>query len=448
MLRMIKNSFLKINYRLLFSLLVIGFVPTLYTTLRTFFLGQFPSEYSYSVAGQLAWVNLLYEILNEAIIFPLFFFVGRVITKKEELTNCVRSGMFITFCIYSVLSLLIIILINPLLSFMATNKDIVTASAQYIRIESVAAVFSVLANFALVVLVALNRTGYLYILTFTRLILTVLFDIFLVSDLDLSLKLGVNGIGFSNIIVNILILILSMIIMEREDVRIFAKQKLSFTWTKGFLKVGGLSGLESFVRNIVYMLMIVRMVNVVNEQGTYWVANNFIWGWFLLPVTQLGEYIKRDVATDKTAIRQKSLGYFVITAVICFTWFITIPFWKPFMQNILGFDDVDKLFGLVMVLVGFYVVYAFQNIFDATFYGLGKTEYMLFESIITNVIYYGGAFILYVSGIWTPTLTGIALLFGIGTAFDGLVSFGAYIHLLRKKGVSLFDSDVRRKEKG
>lgn len=110
MLRMIKNSFLKINYRLLFSLLVIGFVPTLYITLRTFFLGQFPSEYSYSVAGQLAWVNLLYEILNEAIIFPLFFFVGRVITKKEELTNCVRSGMFITFCIYSVLSLLIIIL--------------------------------------------------------------------------------------------------------------------------------------------------------------------------------------------------------------------------------------------------------------------------------------------------------------------------------------------------
>lgn len=31
--------------------------------------------------------------------------------------------------------------------------------------------------------------------------------------------------------------------------------------------------------------MISRMVNVVGEQGTYWVANNFIWSWLLLPIT-------------------------------------------------------------------------------------------------------------------------------------------------------------------
>lgn len=62
-----------------------------------------------------------------------------------------------------------------------------------------------------------------------------------------------------------------------------------------FGKIGGISGLESLVRNLAYMLMVVRMVNVVNEQGTYWVANNFIWGWLLLPVTQLAELIKRDV---------------------------------------------------------------------------------------------------------------------------------------------------------
>ena len=60
------------------------------------------------------------------------------------------------------------------------------------------------------------------------------------------------------------------------------------------------------------------------------------------------------------------------------------------MANVLGFDEVDKLFNLVMVLLGFYVLYAFQSIFDATFYGLGKTNFMLFESIVTNSVYYGG----------------------------------------------------------
>jgi Na+-driven multidrug efflux pump len=100
---------------------------------------------------------------------------------------------------------------------------------------------------------------------------------------------------------------------------------------------------------------------------------------------------------------------------------------------------VEKLFQLVLLLVGFYVLYAFQNVFDSTFYGLGKTNYMLFESVVTNTIYYGIAFVLYATGIWTPTLTGIALLFGIGNAFDSVVSFVAYWHLLKKQKTNILN---------
>ena len=35
-------------------------------------------------------------------------------------------------------------------------------------------------------------------------------------------------------------------------------------------------------------------MNLVAEQGNYWVANNFIWGWLLIPITALAEIIKRD----------------------------------------------------------------------------------------------------------------------------------------------------------
>ena len=101
------------------------------------------------------------------------------------------------------------------------------------------------------------------------------------------------------------------------------------------------------------------------------------------------------------------------------------------LQNI-DFDDVDKLFHLVMILLGFYVLFAVQNVFDMTFYGRGKTNYMLFESVVTNSIYYGIFFILYLKGIWIPTLTGIALMFGGGNAFDSIVSGIAY-YVFRKK---------------
>lgn len=435
----IKLSLGRINYKLFVALLVLGFVPTIYTTMRVFFLGQLPGEYSFSIAGQLSWVNLLYEILNEAIILPLFYFVGKVKNDKTELANRVRTGMLISFCMYTVLSALVFIFAEPLLKLMATDESIIKASVSYIRIESVANIFLILTQFVLVALISVNKSKYLYALTGIRLILCLLFDTFFVSTLDVSANLGVNGIGYSNIAVNVILLVVSCLFLHREGIKIFANAKLNFVWVKELMKVGGVSGVESFVRNIAYMVMIARMVNVVGEQGTYWVANNFIWGWLLLPVLQLGELIKQEVAADKDNIRRNSLGYFGITAIIAVLWFVSIPLWKPFMENVLGFESVDKLFELVMLLIGFYVFYAFQNVFDATFYGLGKTNYMLFESLVTNTVYYGLAFGLYVAGVWTPTLIGIALLFGLGNVFDSIVSFMAYAYLLKKEKISFLN---------
>ena len=433
----IKLSLSRINYKLFAALLVLGLAPTVYTTVRVFFLGQLPGEWSFSIAGQLSWVNLLYEIMNEAIILPLFYFMGKVKDDSDQFSNRVRTGMLISFSVYAVLSAIVMVFVEPMLSLMATDISIIKASASYIRIESIANIFSILANFALVALVTVNKSKYLYVLTGARLVLCLVSDTFLVSSLPVSANLGVNGIGYSNIIVNAILLAVSLFLLAKEEIKVLSGARLDFIWIKDFIKIGGVSGIESFVRNIAYMIMIARMVNVVSEQGTYWVANNFIWGWLLLPVLQLGELIKQEVATDKESIRCNSLGYFTITAIVALLWFLSIPCWKPFMSCVLGFDDVDKLLGLILLLVGFYVPYAFQNVFDATFYGLGKTNYMLFESVVTNTLYYGTAFVLYVLKIWTPTLTGIALLFGIGNAFDSIVSFVAYRYLLKKERINL-----------
>lgn len=436
----LKLSLSRINYKLFTALLILGLAPTIYTTARVFFLGQLPGEWAFSIAGQLSWINLLYEILNEALILPLFYFIGNVKDNKIEFSNRVRTGMLISLSVYTVLSVIIITFTTPLLSLMATDVSIIDASSSYIRIESVANIFSILTQFTLVVLVTIGKSNYLYILTGSKLILCLVADTFLASSLPVSLNLGVNGIGYSNIIVNNLLLVVSLVLLSKEGTNVFAKARLDFTWAKEFFRIGSISGVESLVRNVAYMVMIARMVNVVGEQGTYWVANNFIWGWLLLPVLQLGELIKQEVATDKDNIQRNSLGYFSITILISILWLISIPLWKPFMKHILCFTDVDKLFELVLLLVGFYVLYAIQNVFDSTFYGLGKTNYMLFESVVTNTVYYGVAFVLYLTNVWTPSLTGIALLFGIGNAFDSIVSLAAYIYMLKKQKINILNT--------
>ena len=440
-MKKVLDSLKNINGRLFIALLVMGLCPTLYTTLRTFFLGQLPGEWSYSIAGQLSWVNLLYEVINEAIVLPLYFFLGKAVADKDEYTNRIRSGLLISLGIYTVCSVLVMIFVHPLLRFMAVSQDIITESSNYIRIECIANIFGILYSFICVALITIGKDRHVYAITAVKLILSIILDTLLVSSLPVSFKCGVNGIGISNIISNLILFVIAAVLICRCGYNIFEKKKLSFTWIKDFFRVGGISGLESFVRNIAYMLMVSRMVNMVGEQGTYWVANNFIWGWMLLPVIQLGELIKQETAKDKNAVRNNTPGYFAVTTITCLLWVVTIPLYKPFMQYILNYSDVDKLFRLVMVLFGFYVLYAYQNVFDATFYGRGKTTYMLFESVVTNSIYYGTFFVLYLCGVWTPSLIGIALMFGFGNAFDSVVSYLAYRHFLKKE---MLDSNERK----
>lgn len=433
----IHESLKHINFKLYFALLFLGLCPTVYTTVRTFFLGQLPDTWAFSSAGQLSWVNLLYEVINEAIILPLFFFVGKVVDDKKEFANRLKTGLLVTLILYAALATAVIIFARELLVLMAAAPEIVEASAEYIRVESIANIFGILLSYVSVALVAIKKEKLVYFLTCAKLILCLLTDAFLVSSLPFSAQLGVTGIGVSNILVNACLLAIGLSLLKRQGYHVFSGDKMSFAWMKDFAKIGCISGTESFVRNIAYLLMVSRMVNMVGEQGTYWVANNFIWGWLLLPILQLGELIKQETAEDESAVRKNSLGYFVVTGTVCLLWFVLIPLYRPFMRYVLNYRDIDKLFNLVMTLIVFYVLFAFQNVFDATFYGRGKTSYMLFEAIATNTLYYGLFYIMYLSGLWVPTLTGIALMFGFGNAFDSIVSGVVYRYYLKRNRINI-----------
>lgn len=421
------NNLKNINWKLYISLMVFAFLPTIYSTLRIFYLGNIPNEWSFSIAGQLSWINLLYEILTEAILLPLFYFIGKSINDREHLLNILKTGLIVFSSIFIVLSLLIFLFLKPLLILMATNFNIINDTIKYIRLEIIANIFSILLQFTLTILFSLKKEKNVYFIVILRVILSIILDALFISNFNFSLNLGVNGIGYSNIIINILLFNLSLVLLKNEKINIFTKIKLNFSWINNLTKIGCFSGLESFIRNFAYLLMISRMINTVNEQGTYWVANSFIWGWLLIPITQLGELIKIEVSQSNKITKPKLKNYMCVTFLVCLFWIISIPSWKWFMEKILNFDQVDKLFNLSLILIIFYFFYAIQNIYDSIFYGLGKTNYLLIESILTNGIYYTVAFLLYLKGIFIPSLNGIALLFGIGLIFDSIVTYLIFI---------------------
>lgn len=439
-MKKIINSLKTINYKMFFALFIFGLIPTLYTTFRIYLIGQLPNTYEFSIAGQLQWVSLLYEILQEALILPLFYFIGAVISEKEALINRIRSGLIFTFIVYTVLSALIFIFARPLVIFMAQDNSIIDETVNYIRLETIAMIFGTLMKYLMVVLVTIKKDKNIYIVLIAQLILTILLDTFFVSTLKVSLNLGINGIPITNIIVNFLMVIFLVIILYKNELPIFNSFKSDYSWFKDLFKKGGISGLESFVRNIAFMLMIVRMVNVVGEQGTFWVANNFIWGWLLLPVLQLGELIKSDCGEDvMKAVQKKSFGYFNLTIIFVFIWAITLPLWKPFMQHVLQIPNYKDVHFIVLISVGFYVLFALNNVIDSIFYGLGKTNLMLFQSLVINTIFYGLMFILFQTGVFQPNLTLIALMFATGTALDSILTMILYAIMLKREKINILN---------
>lgn len=427
-----------VNYRLWFAILATMLLPTVYQTVRIYFLGDIPSDWGVNIASQLSWVNLLYEVVQEAMILPLFFLLGKSLQNREEFANKVRTGLSVTAIVYLIVSVIIVACARPLVIFMAQNGELIDATVTYIRLETLAALFSTLWRFMMLVLVTVKKDRYLYIVLGVQMALSVVLDTFLVSNLSVSANMGVNGIAVTNIVVNSLILILAIVLLKREKIAVFSREKWDFRWLKEWFKVGKFSGMESLLRNLVFMIMVVRMVNLVAEQGNYWIANNFIWQWLLLPGLALADLIKKEVGENKENIRDKTFGYITLVMIFALVWLVSIPLWKPFLQYVMNAAEYETVYKIVLIETGFYMTFLFNScIFDSTFYGLGKTNYMLIQSMCIDGFYYGVMFILYLSGIFVPTLLGICLMFGIGMALDFVPTLILYIRLLKKENIKI-----------
>jgi len=438
-MKRIAESLRRINYRLYFAILITMFLPTVYHTVRIYFLGNMPSDWGINIASQLSWIELAYEVIQEALILPLFFILGESLNNEEELENKIKSGLLLTGIIYAVLSLIIFLFANQFVIAMAQNKELINQTVFYIRLETIAGIFSTLTRFLMLVFISMSKDKYMYILLVLQMLLSIIFDTFLISNLPISLQVGVNGIAISNIIVNIIIIIVGILLLKKVNIHVFSRKKISFSWIKEWYKVGKFSGLESFVRNFAFMIMIIRMVNVISEQGTYWVANNFIWNWLLLPSLALADLMKKETAENKDNIKNNTLGYFALSCIFTFLWLISIPLWKPFLQYIMNAPSFETVYYLAIIQTVFYIVFIFNNICDSAFYGRGRTDYMLIQSLIVNILYYGAAFILYIKGIFVPSLFSISLLFGFGMVMDFIPTIILYFIMLKNLNIKIRD---------
>jgi len=404
------------DWKLFIALILLSLVPAIVQTAETFIISSNISTSGIDVIGQIEWYDLIDETIRAFLIIPLYSILSAIRKNdKERFGSGVFKTGLIAFALYTLFSVVVLIYSAHLISYMNPNETDLTLVNSYLSVSTVAFMVGIVVSFVNVVFVVIGRSRNVYIFLGVKTAVTILCDLIVIPHF------GVIGVAIGNILINLILAFVGIVILIRENAIRFAWfKKADLPVVKDWCRIGVFSGVQQFIANIVYALMIVKMVNLVSESGNYWVANNFIWGWLLIPIYALTEIIRRDCRDGYFKLKQSN--YYLITTGIVLLWCVTIPAWAPFFRYVERLENYERIFEIVIMAFPFYIFYAFQQIPDNIFVGLGKTKYNFINTCVINFVYYGVWYALYKANAVTFSMTTIILMFGFGMAASFVIS--------------------------
>lgn len=407
--KVFKGAFMeKKDYKLFVSLLLWMLLPSIYNVIRMRIISI--SQVDINILGQMEWFDLIDEILVTTLTIPLFSLLKPDVTSKE------KNGLafIISFSVYTIFAFVISIYVSSISEFM--NAEF---ASEYLKLQTFSLLIGFISTFCIMLLTLNDDFKMVVILTVVKLLILCIFDFVFI---DIFSEIGASC---SEIISNSLIGIIALIIVCIRKYIGFGKVNLH--WMNDYLRIGFFSGLQIFLDNFIYAIMICRMVNAVSESGNYWVANNFIWGWLLIPVMVIAEIIKKN---NLVKLEYKNTWKYGL--IISILWLVSVPGWKWFITNVM-FSDINIILNILYPLVPFYIAYIISCFIDSWFISRGKTIYNTINSFLVNIVYYGIAFILFGKGLFELNIMFVILLFGFGNVFHMMISIFLYIIETKRK---------------
>lgn len=400
------TTFKTFDWKMYLALCLLALVPAIYQTVITKLITINTNPGALDIIGQMEWFDLIDETICAFLIVPMYSVLSKAY-KKENFNKVVFKLGIIVVGLYALFSIGTFFWGVGMINYMNPNEIDVAAAYRYLSLETIAFMVGIVFSYACVVFLVIDKSRYMYAFLVAKILLALL------SDFALIPSMGIDGIAVSNIIANSIMGMLAVVLLVViKQIRPGKFTKEDLPHLKDWGRVGLFAGGQQFIDNIVYALMICKLVNAVSESGNYWVANNFIWGWLLIPIICLVEIIRKDAGADGYKLKQ--INYYSITAFTLIVWFALIPSYQWFFGTVEGLDNPGRIFEIVVKNLGFYVAYAFSQIPDAIFVGMGKTKYNAINSLFCNIVYYGIWFVLYKTGAVVMTMDMIIVMFGVG----------------------------------
>lgn len=420
------------DWGLFFSILLFFFIPSIYKSYSLYLIGNTPpGENTLAIVAQWQFVQVALEVLQEALVLPIFFYLGSQWQQgKEEVFRRIKASLSFIALMLAPVVLLLLVGMAFFVEQAGTSETLRASTVSFLRLKAGALFLGVFNTGLVIVIESLRKGSYILKLLALKLVLSVIFDSWFFGGYGFSLSLGVMGVALSNLFTELGILLVSIYFLHRLF-RMPLKKYFSLPSLGDyhlFRKVSQWVALESLIRNTAYFVMILKLINALGPKqiGGYYLAMHLFWSFALLPVNALAETMKAliaNAAKDPKAIRKVLLTGLRLGAVILFLWLAPLPFLNPILQI---FSDDPEMTAFARQAITFllppYMLLAMNQLLDTLFIGLGKTQYLAYQSILTNLGVYGIAYLLYQGGYWAPTFSNILILFGMGILVDSVLT--------------------------
>lgn len=145
----------KFPVNLFCSLMLLAFIPFIYTLIRTNLIANSPSTDGLNIAGHIEWFDLINETIQAFLIVPLYALLNKCVQDREKLKVRIFQSFLTVNVIYVFFSAIIFAYCNHIVSTMVFDHiDEVTV---YLRLETIGFIAANIVSFVNVLFVVLRE---------------------------------------------------------------------------------------------------------------------------------------------------------------------------------------------------------------------------------------------------------------------------------------------------
>ncbi len=396
----IKSIFNHYPTDFMFLILFAWMLPALYSLLNRYFIGYMSFE-SIVTEQSFEALEVIMEIFLEMFRVAVLALLSIKFRDTKDILDVVKTAFLMQLIITVLFVIINYFSAYYFIDWINTPESSRDLALSYFRVRGLALPFSTLSALMIISIKSMRKGWLAILIVFLNVLINYILDALFISNYSFSMKLGLMGSAWNNVISHAVTLIISVIIfirIVRGDVKVNINKESSLD----IYKIGRWTGLESLVRNMGYIIGVVAVVNFIGKVEPdaiigYNTTMMIMWGITLIPVLSWTEATQIAIGNaygvkDIESMKNIQIVSVIILSLYILLWIpIGIYLWAPLSRWLnQGVSESVVYYSKKTFdyLIFPYILFTIGSGLKTVFIGTGRPLYVLIPSAIVNVLIY------------------------------------------------------------